>query len=58
MSDVENEETLKHLTALGCDVAQGYFISRPLSVEELGVWLKQSVWAQAQRNPRIVRIQN
>jgi diguanylate cyclase (GGDEF)-like protein len=55
---VENEETLKHLTALGCDVAQGYFISRPLSTEELGVWLKQSVWAQAQRNSKIVRLQN
>ncbi|MEK7206386.1 MAG: EAL domain-containing protein, partial [Pseudomonadota bacterium] len=55
---VENEDTLKQLTALGCDIAQGYFISRPLSTEELGVWLKQSVWAQAKRKPKIVRLQN
>jgi EAL domain-containing protein (putative c-di-GMP-specific phosphodiesterase class I) len=26
---VENAETLGHLGSLGCDMAQGYFISRP-----------------------------
>lgn len=32
---VENKEVLKILVDLGCDQAQGYFISRPLPVDEL-----------------------
>lgn len=32
---VENKEVLKILDDLGCDQAQGYFISRPLPAEEL-----------------------
>jgi diguanylate cyclase (GGDEF)-like protein len=52
---VENEETLKRLSELGCDTAQGHYISRPLSAEELAVWLKQSSWA-IERNPKLVRL--
>jgi EAL domain-containing protein (putative c-di-GMP-specific phosphodiesterase class I) len=52
---VENEETLKRLSALGCDTAQGHYISRPLSAEELAVWLKQSSWA-VERNPKLLRL--
>ncbi|MCR4300814.1 MAG: EAL domain-containing protein [Sulfuricaulis sp.] len=54
---VENEETLKRLVELGCDTAQGHYISRPLSAEELSVWLKQSSWA-LKRNPKLVRLHN
>ncbi|MDH3370005.1 MAG: EAL domain-containing protein [Gammaproteobacteria bacterium] len=52
---VENEETLTRLIELGCDIAQGHYISRPLSAEELSVWLKQSSWA-LKRNPKLVRL--
>jgi diguanylate cyclase len=36
---VETEEVLKELRALGCTVAQGYYLSRPLPPDELGEWL-------------------
>ncbi|WJW75915.1 bifunctional diguanylate cyclase/phosphodiesterase [Thiohalobacter sp. IOR34] len=36
---VEDITTLKLLEGLGCDTAQGYFISRPLPGAELGRWL-------------------
>lgn len=42
---VENQEILARLTEMGCDAAQGYFISRPLPVQELTRWLCESSWA-------------
>lgn len=36
---VENEEALKHLRMLGCDQAQGYFISRPMTYDAFLAWL-------------------
>ena len=36
---VENNEVLEHLRVLGCDVAQGYCISRPLSPSRFMSWL-------------------
>lgn len=38
---VENKETMKRLGLLGCDMAQGYFISRPIPGSELKGWLEQ-----------------
>ena len=52
---VENEETLKRLGELGCNTAQGHYISRPLSADELSAWLKQSSWA-LKHNPKLVRL--
>jgi len=37
---VEDEKTLEQLRLMGCDVAQGYYISRPIDAEDLVVWLK------------------
>jgi diguanylate cyclase (GGDEF)-like protein/PAS domain S-box-containing protein len=37
---VESEETWAELSALGCTVAQGYFLSQPVPGEELGAWLR------------------
>lgn len=37
---VEDRTTLDKLIALGCDMAQGYFICRPISAEELIRWLR------------------
>jgi diguanylate cyclase (GGDEF)-like protein/PAS domain S-box-containing protein len=39
---VETAEVLQRLGGLGCDLAQGYFVSRPLPVEELDAWLATS----------------
>jgi diguanylate cyclase len=36
---VENQHTKEMLVGLGCDRAQGYFISRPLPAEEITRWL-------------------
>jgi diguanylate cyclase (GGDEF)-like protein len=37
---VEDQLTLDRLRALGCDIAQGYHISRPLPAEELARWMR------------------
>ena len=36
---VETEESLELLRNLGCDIAQGYFISKPLSPEQFNTWI-------------------
>lgn len=41
---VESQEVLNRLTELGCDLAQGYHMSRPLPAPELTQWLAQSAW--------------
>ncbi len=38
---VESDDHLRELTRLGCDLAQGYHISRPLHAEDLTPWLRQ-----------------
>jgi diguanylate cyclase (GGDEF)-like protein len=38
---VENHAALVELIRHGCDLAQGYFISRPLPAAELDLWLEQ-----------------
>ncbi len=52
---VETEDVLRRLSELGCDTAQGHYISRPLSAAEFADWLKQSSWGLAKRNPKLVR---
>ena len=41
---IEDEATWDYLAGLGCDVAQGYFISRPLPVAAFGDWLATTQW--------------
>jgi len=48
---VEDQATWDRLTALGCDVVQGYFISRPLPALVLGEWLATARW-----QPRYARV--
>ncbi|MDQ3915973.1 MAG: EAL domain-containing protein [Actinomycetota bacterium] len=37
---VENEGIWQQLTALGCDLAQGYYLTRPVPADELEEWLR------------------
>src|SRR3954449_5703932 len=37
---VEHNSVYNQLAALGCDYAQGYYLSRPLSPEKMTVWLE------------------
>lgn len=39
---VEDEPTLQSLSQMGCDTAQGYYISKPLAWNEMARWLKQN----------------
>ncbi len=39
---VETEEQLKFLQKLKCNIAQGYFISSPLSIQDLESWLQKN----------------
>lgn len=44
---LENPESFAQLQALGCDMAQGYWISRPMPAEDFAGWLEQSAWSGA-----------
>src|SRR5450830_1827420 len=43
---IENAEVMALLKELGCDQAQGYFISRPMPVTNMPAWLNQ--WRTSQ----------
>ncbi len=44
---VEDAETLELLAGMGCEEAQGYFISRPQPAAVIEQWLLQTPWAPA-----------
>jgi diguanylate cyclase (GGDEF)-like protein len=44
---IENMPILTRLQELGCDIAQGYGISRPLAPEQFGTWLATTDYAVA-----------
>lgn len=41
---IEDQATLDELRSMGCDVAQGYHISRPMSATDLTAWLLREAW--------------
>ncbi len=47
---VEDEAQLQFLESRGCDIAQGYWISRPMSFTAYRSWLAR--WPQGLRGPR------
>jgi EAL domain-containing protein (putative c-di-GMP-specific phosphodiesterase class I) len=46
---VENKTVCDRLLALGCDIAQGYYMCKPLPAKELNRWLRQSQWGARRR---------
>jgi EAL domain-containing protein (putative c-di-GMP-specific phosphodiesterase class I) len=47
---VETEAQWRQLVAMDCDLAQGYYISRPLPAEELMRWLTESMWGMKRQS--------
>jgi diguanylate cyclase (GGDEF)-like protein/PAS domain S-box-containing protein len=45
---VENEWTLDLLSAFGCDLAQGYYIARPMPPADIPTWIDRSKWKMAE----------
>ena len=41
---VEHEDTAKLLRQMNCDLAQGFWISKPLSAPDLMTWLAETCW--------------
>ena len=52
---IEDEPTLDALRMLGCDVIQGFFLSRPLEADELVAWMRESPWMRLTRRARAAR---
>jgi predicted signal transduction protein with EAL and GGDEF domain len=42
---VEDEATLNRLRALGCDMVQGYLLSRPVAAAAAMKWVRESEWS-------------
>ncbi|HEY9199078.1 MAG TPA: EAL domain-containing protein [Gammaproteobacteria bacterium] len=49
---VQDRDALQLLEMLGCDTAQGYYLSRPRSAEDLEIWLRDSHWGLRAQGPR------
>lgn len=41
---VENKQVLESLREMGCDYAQGYYIGKPMPIEDFKGWSAQSPW--------------
>ncbi len=44
---IEDQATWERLVGIGCDVAQGYYLSRPLPAAAVTDWLRTAAWAVA-----------
>lgn len=38
---VENQEDWDLIASLGCDQVQGYYVAKPMPIDELSVWLRE-----------------
>ena len=53
---IESDRTLEHLRSLGCDLGQGYSISRALDADMFGRWLKMGDYGVPRRAGRELRV--
>ena len=49
---VQDRDALQLVEMLGCDAAQGHYISRPRSAEDLETWLHSSPWGLRAKSAR------
>ena len=52
---VEDETTLERLRAMGCDMAQGYFVSKPLTAADMLAWTRSHARVRAAQEPAEIR---
>ena len=52
---VEDAATLDRLRELGCDMIQGFFISRPLAAGDVERWVRESAWTYASPDRKALR---
>ena len=52
---VEDSDIWDSLVELGCDVAQGYYMSRPLAAPEMTQWLRKSEWGLGKSTPKVIQ---
>ena len=50
---VENHGTWQLLREAGCDIAQGYFLGRPMSFTDLSAWLASGATPMGDAGPRV-----
>jgi diguanylate cyclase len=48
---VESKEIMSRLRDYGCDVAQGYFFSKPVPIQKFNQWMNDSHWKIASLEP-------
>lgn len=53
---IENHSTLQFLQQQGCDIAQGYYIARPMPADAINTWLEKRV--QQLEQQRVNTLQN
>ncbi|MDQ6620611.1 MAG: EAL domain-containing protein, partial [Pseudomonadota bacterium] len=53
---VEDEPTLERLRALGCDLVQGYLLSRPLAADDAMAWMCSPPAARSNRDVVLRRV--
>jgi diguanylate cyclase (GGDEF)-like protein len=46
---IESEQTLSELRGMGCDIGQGYYISRPLPMNEMLNWIYTTTWNNSKK---------
>jgi EAL domain-containing protein (putative c-di-GMP-specific phosphodiesterase class I) len=42
---VEDEASMTFLVGIGCDIAQGFYIAKPMPAADVPAWLRDSSWS-------------
>lgn len=50
---VESKEAMDRLMEFGCDIAQGFFLGQPITVENFNQWIIDSHWKIADQKPAV-----
>jgi EAL domain-containing protein (putative c-di-GMP-specific phosphodiesterase class I) len=43
---IENNNVLQQLTAMGCDMGQGYYLGKPMAYADMQEWMLASTWGR------------